>query len=735
MLGRFTTAYQFIRKVWYQRIEPPASLKEAGIRSRSRFLGAIVLILIPMVISLSVIGLLLSGHEPDVFNDLYSHLFGLGALLIIHILNRKGWYRAAAGVLIFITIFIVFWGAMPFDDPADADFLVYLAIPILMTYLLLSSRAAFLVALSCLIGMLSLPLFVPSLSFWALLYFQGTFMIVVLLLSWLVNRHRVYEERNRQIELRHNEKRLRLITDNMQEIIFYFDADGILQYLSPSIETVLGYNSQEASKSWRFWFDVIHPDDLAITLENIQRAVSASHPTHYEYRIFHRDGRLIWLEIASTPLKKEEGGGVVFTCRDITERKIMQDKLYTNEREQRQMAESMRDMVVILNSSLKLEEVLAHVLEQAKIIIPHDAAWIGLVDSGAVYTIRSHGYTERGLSNDQHLQYPLDKLTNLRKIIETNQSIIIENTETDDHWVMLPELSWVKSSMGAPIYVGNQVVGVINLDSQSPYAFSQRDTEPLKALARQASAAIHNALLFENVERQAYELEQHVADRTLKLNHAQKRAETILEHNLDAIILLHENGTISQVNPAFSTQFGYGVDELVHQSVSQLIRPDGRQSFNDALAKLHNGEATQRLELSVQRKDGTTFWADAALTLIPDPVARQMIVCSLHDITPLKQVEDGLRRALEKERDLNELKSIFVTTVSHEFRTPLAIIQSSSDLLKHYGERLSGGRKTEHLDKIQKQVSHMTHMLQDILAYTHEQADEHADIPKESEQR
>lgn len=735
MLGQFTTTYQFMRKVWYQWIEPPASIQEAGIRSRSRFLAATVLILMPLVIFLSVIGLLLSGQEPDVFNDLYSHLLGFSALIIIYILNRRGQYPVAAGLLIAITVFIVFWGAMPYDDPSDADFLVYLAVPVLMTYLLLSSRAAFFVALSCLIAMLLLPLFIPTLSFLALMYFQGTFMMVVLLLSWLVNRHRLYEERNRQAELRHNEKRLRLITDNMREIIFYFDADGILQYLSPSIETVLGYNSQDASKSWRFWFDVIHPDDLAITLENIQRAVASPYPIHYEYRIFHRDGRLIWLEIASAPLKKEEGGGIVFTCRDITERKIMQDKLYTNEREQRQMAESMRDMVVVLNSTLKLEEVLAHVLQQTKILIPHDAAWIGLVDSGAVYAVRSHGYTERGLSNDQHLQYPLDQLTNLRTIIDTNQPVIVENTETDANWVTLPELSWVKSSMGAPIYVGNQVVGVISLDSESPYAFVRRDTEPLKALARQASAAIQNALLFETVERQAYELEQHVADRTLKLNHAQKRAETILEHNLDAIILLHENGTISQVNPAFSTQFGYGVDELVHQSVSQLIRPEGRQSFNDALAKLLNGEATQRLELSVQRKDGTTFWADAALTLIPDPVARQMIVCSLHDITPLKQVEDGLRRALEKERDLNELKSMFVTTVSHEFRTPLAIIQSSSDLLKHYGERLSGGRKTEHLDKIQKQVSHMTEMLQQILTYTREQSDEQAGIPKESEQR
>ncbi|MBZ0279140.1 MAG: PAS domain S-box protein [Anaerolineae bacterium] len=722
MQTQFINLYRNIQKIWYQWIEPPHAVHDPGIYSRSRFLSATVLLLIPLVLFLSLIGVLLSGgQEAEIFNDLYSHLLGLGTLIVIYALNRRGWYRPAAALLIGISVFIVFWGAMPYDDPADADFLVYLAIPVLMTYLLLSSRAAFLVALSCLIGMLALPLFVPSLNFLAILYFQGTFLIVVLLLSWLVNRHRVYEERTRQAILRESEKSLRLITDNMHEIIFYFNAQGKLQYLSPSIKSVLGYENTIASKSWHFWMEIIHPDDLQMAMENIQRAVEGTTPIHYKYRVRHHDGHFVWLETASAPLKDE--GGIVFTCRDVTQRKMVQDQLYAAERERRLLAESMRDTVVALNSSLKLEEVLSHVLQQAKIIIPHEAGWIGLLDSGAVYAVGAHGYTERGMADEQSLHYSLDTLVNLRRIIDTNQPVIIENTEQNKNWEVVPEIEWVKSSIGAPISVGNQVVGIISLDSGTPYAFTEQDAKPLQALAQQASTAVRNAMLYETVEQHAYELEQHVVERTIKLNRAKQRAETILAHNTDAILLLRDDGTISQVNPAFNTLFGYDVDEFIDENMVRLIPAESRPALENALLKLKAGEPTQRLELVVQRKDFSTFWADAALTVIPDIDVGHMVVCSLRDITPLKQVEDGLRRALEKERELNELKSMFVTTVSHEFRTPLAIIQSSSDLLKHYGERLTDVRKDQHLETIQNQVVHMTDMLQQILTYNQEETE------------
>jgi PAS domain S-box-containing protein len=110
---------------------------------------------------------------------------------------------------------------------------------------------------------------------------------------------------------------------------------------------------------------------------------------------------------------------------------------------------------------------------------------------------------------------------------------------------------------------------------------------------------------------------------------------------------------------------------------------------------------------------------DNGLTGLPLDSVRQEVVavfCSLlGNIYQRKRLEEDLRRALEKEQELNELKSRFSSMISHEFRTPLATIQSSSDLLKTYSHKMTEERKSEHLESIISQVGHLTSMLDDIL--------------------
>jgi signal transduction histidine kinase len=74
-----------------------------------------------------------------------------------------------------------------------------------------------------------------------------------------------------------------------------------------------------------------------------------------------------------------------------------------------------------------------------------------------------------------------------------------------------------------------------------------------------------------------------------------------------------------------------------------------------------------------------------------------------------------LQAALQKEKELNELKQRFVSMVSHEFRNPLAAIQSSSELVRNYSHKMDEQRKHRHLDSIATQVSQLTELLDDVL--------------------
>ncbi len=136
--------------------------------------------------------------------------------------------------------------------------------------------------------------------------------------------------------------------------------------------------------------------------------------------------------------------------------------------------------------------------------------------------------------------------------------------------------------------------------------------------------------------------------------------------------------------------------------------------FTEMANLLNQGECIR--EYRFLHKDGTYRWIYDQAKLVRDNTGNSVeIVGSWVDITKSKQLEQELRTALEKEKELNELKSRFITTTSHEFRTPLTTILSSSELLEHYHQKWTEEKLLSHIRRIQTSVKHMTDMLNDVL--------------------
>lgn len=220
----------------------------------------------------------------------------------------------------------------------------------------------------------------------------------------------------------------------------------------------------------------------------------------------------------------------------------------------------------------------------------------------------------------------------------------------------------------------------------------------------------------EALRQYANELEQRVAQRTAELQRAKDSVEIILNHTSDAIAMTDSGGFIRRVNPAFERMFGYRAEDILEQPLLSLADADDQPTLQEAIDTARQMEEPGSVELTARRRDGTSFVVDIGLTVMANQDTFAGVVCSIRDISERKRIEQGLRQSLEKERELSDLKSRFSSMVSHEFRTPLSVILSSSDLLLNYSERMSPERREAQLESIQQQVRRLANMLDDILA-------------------
>jgi signal transduction histidine kinase len=240
--------------------------------------------------------------------------------------------------------------------------------------------------------------------------------------------------------------------------------------------------------------------------------------------------------------------------REIAERaraESEREQLLKAEREQRRLAEALRQAGAALSSTLDYDEVLDRILGQVRQVVPEAAASIMLIEGGGplktdegtdqaetrdtVRILRGHGYeqfgTEVGLTS---ITLNVDDVAGLREMQQTGQPLVIPYVEDYEDWVYSrPEHSWIKSYIGVPIRVWDRVAGFLNLNSATPGFFGQADAERLQVFADHAAIAIENSRLY-------YQAQQELADRM--------RAEKELQRHRDHLEDLVEERTAELTN-------------------------------------------------------------------------------------------------------------------------------------------------------------------------------------------
>ena len=173
------------------------------------------------------------------------------------------------------------------------------------------------------------------------------------------------------------------------------------------------------------------------------------------------------------------------------------------------------------------------------------------------------------------------------------------------------------------------------------------------------------------------------------------------------------NSPIMYVNSAFEKITGYSISEAIGQNRDFYINNSLDSKKLDSEKQNHKFLTTI---IRNSRKDNSECWNELSISPVfsKKGILTNFIVVQT-DITDYKKLEQQLRGALEKEKELNELKSRFVTMTSHEFRTPLSTILSSSELLENYRHKWNEEKQTKHLVRIKTSINHMINLLDDVL--------------------
>ncbi len=444
--------------------------------------------------------------------------------------------------------------------------------------------------------------------------------------------------------LREEEARYRTLVEQIPAIVYVDLIDGPdsgtwpTVYISPQLETILGYTPQEWMSDPLMWAAVLHPDDRgAAFADDRDYFESGRESGAYEYRVFAKDGSVVWLRDESVVIRDTDGtprfGQGLLT--DVTQLKMTEARLRDAEERYRSVVESIPAALFIRTAETRAFEYASPQVETMTGYPPEAWArdpdlWIRVIHPDDLEMVLAR--EARSVETGEALALDFRLVRRDGRIVWVHREAVLAGREaTRNFWQDF--LYDITASREAGEQLRQAEVKYRGLVEQIPaVTFIEEFTEDGRA------GDIRDSFVSPQIEAMlGYSQEEWYADPGLW---------TGLLHPDDRQRVLAENARVDAAREPFSMEY-------------RMVARDGRVVWCRDEGVL------------LEREDGPPAWHGIML-----------------DITELKRAEEELERALELEREISDrlravddMKNTFLTAVSHELRTPLTSIVGISATL------------------------------------------------------
>lgn len=501
--------------------------------------------------------------------------------------------------------------------------------------------------------------------------------------------------------------------------------DGFFKKINPKFSEFLGYSKEELlSKSF---IDFIHPDDVEATYKEIEQLSQGDITINFMNRYLCSNGQhknLLWSAVSDP-----ESGAIFAAARDITGQIKSQEILTA--------LTDIQDAFIDNKSSKEsFDKMLSILLE----VTQSEFGFIAEVlhDKDEQPYLRTQAITNIYWNKESSDYYKDNSIAGLEfrnletlfgRAITTGKPVISSDPGSDPRRGGLPPgHPAMDDFMGIPFFYNNELIGMIGV-ANKPCGYNNEDVRllaPFLATCSTLLKAHQNNIKKQEVEREVRKL----AD--------------IVSHSVDAIISTDKNDIVTSWNKGAEKLLGYSYEEILGKSMDVLWPKPIAHEHSRIIGSIINGNSKENYETLKRKKDGTLI--DVNLSIFPlidqkgkvkgvsrimrdtsvqkeaqkikEEFTRSLEIKVKERTKDLEDAQKQLTLSLAKEKELNDLKSQFVSTASHQFRTPLAVIKASIAILDMQKDQMVDKIRPvfeKTYTRIGAQIDRMTNLMDDVL--------------------